>query len=156
MHEPTSPPYEPLWGPPDPATRYGSGPPPAAAPRRPGRRHPGWVSAVVVILGLLFGLVGYAAIDHRSGSSSPPLATSAPPATRPPTPGRAPRATAPTTPPTTEPGSAGSGVSASTTALNVGVVDVNTELGYQRSAAAGTGIVLSASGEILTNNHVIA
>jgi S1-C subfamily serine protease len=37
----------------------------------------------------------------------------------------------------------------------LGVVDVNTNLGYQGSAAAGTGIVLTASGEILTNNHVI-
>jgi S1-C subfamily serine protease len=45
--------------------------------------------------------------------------------------------------------------SASTTALNVGVVDVNTDLAYQGTAAAGTGIVLRATGEILTNNHVI-
>jgi S1-C subfamily serine protease len=47
------------------------------------------------------------------------------------------------------------GVSASTTALNVGVVDINTELAYENSAAAGTGMVLTASGEVLTNNHVI-
>jgi S1-C subfamily serine protease len=33
---------------------------------------------------------------------------------------------------------------------------VNTDLAYQGSAAAGTGMILSASGEILTNNHVIA
>jgi S1-C subfamily serine protease len=36
-----------------------------------------------------------------------------------------------------------------------GVVDVDTQLGYQSSAAAGTGIVLSATGDVLTNNHVI-
>jgi S1-C subfamily serine protease len=35
-------------------------------------------------------------------------------------------------------------------------VDVNTTLGFQGGKAAGTGIVLSSSGEILTNNHVIA
>ena len=35
-----------------------------------------------------------------------------------------------------------------------GVVVVTTNLGYQDSAAAGTGIVLSSS-EVLTNNHVI-
>jgi S1-C subfamily serine protease len=35
------------------------------------------------------------------------------------------------------------------------LVDVNTTLGYQHGAAAGTGIVLSSSGEVLTNNHVI-
>jgi S1-C subfamily serine protease len=32
---------------------------------------------------------------------------------------------------------------------------VNTSLGYQASSAAGTGIVLTSSGEVLTNNHVI-
>ena len=36
-----------------------------------------------------------------------------------------------------------------------GIVDVYTNLGYQNAAAAGTGIVLTSSGEILTNNHVI-
>ena len=36
-----------------------------------------------------------------------------------------------------------------------GVVDVNTNLGYQNVAAAGTGMVLTSSGEVLTNNHVI-
>jgi len=35
------------------------------------------------------------------------------------------------------------------------LVDVNTVLGFQEEAAAGTGIVLSSSGEVLTNNHVI-
>jgi S1-C subfamily serine protease len=39
--------------------------------------------------------------------------------------------------------------------LSTGVVDVNTTLGLENGAAAGTGIVLNASGEILTNNHVI-
>jgi len=35
------------------------------------------------------------------------------------------------------------------------LVDINTTLGYQQLQAAGTGIVLTSSGEILTNNHVI-
>jgi S1-C subfamily serine protease len=35
------------------------------------------------------------------------------------------------------------------------LVDINTTLGYQQAQAAGTGIVLTSSGEILTNNHVI-
>jgi S1-C subfamily serine protease len=35
------------------------------------------------------------------------------------------------------------------------VVDINTELGYQDGAAAGTGMVLTPNGTILTNNHVI-
>ena len=44
--------------------------------------------------------------------------------------------------------------SAATTTIP-GIVDIYTNLGYQQAAAAGTGIVLTSSGEILTNNHVI-
>ena len=36
-----------------------------------------------------------------------------------------------------------------------GVVIIKTTLGYQRTAATGTGMVLTSSGKILTNNHVI-
>ena len=35
------------------------------------------------------------------------------------------------------------------------VVDIRTNLAYQGAAAAGTGIVISSSGLVLTNNHVI-
>jgi S1-C subfamily serine protease len=35
------------------------------------------------------------------------------------------------------------------------LVDVNTVLGYENARAAGTGIVLSSDGEVLTNHHVI-
>jgi S1-C subfamily serine protease len=41
------------------------------------------------------------------------------------------------------------------TALDRGVVDIDTNLGYQDGAAAGTGMVLSPNGIVLTNNHVI-
>ena len=39
--------------------------------------------------------------------------------------------------------------------MDPGLVDINTTLGYQQEQAAGTGIVLSSNGVILTNNHVI-
>ena len=39
--------------------------------------------------------------------------------------------------------------------VSPGLVDVNTVLGYQGARAAGTGIVLSSDGEVLTNHHVI-
>jgi S1-C subfamily serine protease len=39
--------------------------------------------------------------------------------------------------------------------LTKGVVLVTTNLAYQGASAAGTGIVLTGSGEVLTNNHVI-
>jgi S1-C subfamily serine protease len=59
------------------------------------------------------------------------------------------------------PAAAGPGVSSaqiSSVAAEVdpGIVDINTVLGYQNGAAAGTGIVLSADGLVLTNNHVVA
>jgi S1-C subfamily serine protease len=38
---------------------------------------------------------------------------------------------------------------------NPGLVDVVSTLGLQHAASAGTGLVLTPSGEILTNNHVI-
>jgi len=39
--------------------------------------------------------------------------------------------------------------------VDPGVVDIDVTLGYQGAQAAGTGMVLSPSGEVLTNNHVI-
>lgn len=46
--------------------------------------------------------------------------------------------------------------SSSTATIGTGVVVIDTNLAYQGGAAAGTGMVLTSSGEILTNNHVIA
>lgn len=40
-------------------------------------------------------------------------------------------------------------------AVQTGVVIVNTNLAYQNGEAAGTGIVLTSNGEVLTNNHVV-
>lgn len=42
-----------------------------------------------------------------------------------------------------------------TDAQQVGVVDIYTVQKYQGAAAAGTGMVLTPNGEVLTNNHVI-
>ena len=39
--------------------------------------------------------------------------------------------------------------------VDPGLVDVVTTLGYQNGKAAGTGMVLTSTGEVLTNNHVI-
>jgi S1-C subfamily serine protease len=39
--------------------------------------------------------------------------------------------------------------------VSPGLVDVVSTLGYQSGQAAGTGIVLTSTGEVLTNNHVI-
>ncbi len=39
--------------------------------------------------------------------------------------------------------------------VNPAVVDINSQLGVDNGGAAGTGMVLTASGEVLTNNHVV-
>jgi S1-C subfamily serine protease len=52
-------------------------------------------------------------------------------------------------------GGTGARAASSAAGPTTGVVDVNTTLGYERGSAAGTGIVLTSSGEVLTNNHVI-
>jgi S1-C subfamily serine protease len=44
----------------------------------------------------------------------------------------------------------------SVTAVDAALVDINTTLSFQNAQAAGTGIVLTSTGEILTNNHVVA
>ncbi len=61
-------------------------------------------------------------------------------------------------------GSSGSGSAASggptdaasiAQGVDAGLVDINTTLSYQNEEAAGTGMVLTSNGEVLTNNHVI-
>jgi S1-C subfamily serine protease len=92
---------------------------------------------IAVIAGIIGGGIG-AAVAHRHSSSS------ANPASRTPAPSLA-------GPPTTN-----NANSAAVSAI-VGpcVVDVTSTLGYQKATAAGTGMVISSNGEILTNNHVI-
>ncbi len=58
-------------------------------------------------------------------------------------------------------GSGGSGsggpsnASAIAQRVSPALVDINTTLNYQNEQAAGTGMVLTSNGEVLTNNHVI-
>ena len=56
-------------------------------------------------------------------------------------------------------GSSGSGapsdISGIAAGVNPGLVDLNVTIAYQNGQASATGIVLTSSGEVLTNNHVV-
>jgi S1-C subfamily serine protease len=177
---PTRPPmYGSPWAAPDPAHRHADVPlhPPGGgggAGRGPVRRV--LSAALVLVLGLVLGLGGAAIIDRgrTTGQSTPATTVPARPTSRATTPPAtvSPNTTAPdtvspntttpdtgspgaTTPATTPDTTAGRPVTSSVESLSVGVVDINTVLSYQQEQAAGTGMVLSADGKILTNNHVV-
>lgn len=61
--------------------------------------------------------------------------------------------------PANSPSQSNSGVSADVAAIatkvDASIVDIDTDLAYQRAQAAGTGMVLTSGGEVLTNNHVV-
>lgn len=50
----------------------------------------------------------------------------------------------------------GASVSAAISKISPALVDINTAVGYSGAQAAGTGIVLTSDGYILTNHHVVA
>ncbi len=51
--------------------------------------------------------------------------------------------------------SAAAAVAALAARVDPGLADVTATLGYQQAISAGTGLVLTPSGEVVTNNHVI-
>jgi S1-C subfamily serine protease len=53
------------------------------------------------------------------------------------------------------PGTTSVNATAATAAQKVGVVTIDSTLNFSEARAAGTGIILTSSGEILTNNHVV-
>lgn len=54
-----------------------------------------------------------------------------------------------------EGGGAPTDIAAIAAKVDPALVEINSTLSYQAAAGAGTGIVLTSSGEVLTNNHVI-
>jgi S1-C subfamily serine protease len=130
-----------------------AGPPwsPAPPPPRAGR---GFAPIVAAFLAMaLIGYMAAGALRSRTTTTTTPSAVVTVPATSPFT------ATAPA-PSASATDAGSSGLSSSEVAsiaakVNKGVVDINTELGFQGGSAAGTGMVLTSSGEVLTNNHVI-
>ena len=111
------------------------------APRRPAFKL--LAGLVVLLLGFGGGVAVGAALRPQSSSSSAAstagrtVTTSPPPA------------------PAAAGASPGLDAAAIGALVNPGVVDINTTLASNGGAAAGTGMVISSTGQVLTNNHVI-
>lgn len=138
--QPDLTPAPPSWPPPPPpAGHLHHRPPPPPGPHRPPGRHPILILlAVWLIVLLALGAV----IGHTTWNSSPSNPT--------------------TTPPTSSPGgkgtvAPGAPVNSAAIAATVspGLVNINVTNSYQAIQGAGSGMVLTSKGEILTNNHVI-
>ncbi|GAA3455624.1 S1C family serine protease [Dactylosporangium matsuzakiense] len=138
----------PDWGPPPPGRH--------SAVRRGGRALR-WIVGVVMLVGLagtvsVAGLV--AMLEARSGTPQP---RPTPTAARPGAVVAAPPGDALTA--TTEPSAAPSVTLDTATivkSVNRSVVNITSTLGLRNARAAGTGVLLSNTGLVLTNNHVIA
>ncbi|MEY2463764.1 MAG: hypothetical protein QOH64_1902 [Acidimicrobiaceae bacterium] len=151
MTYPAAPPYAPVPGPPvsdqwppPPTDPWG---PPPPSPGHPGsRRSAPLFVALLVLCGLLGVVIGasWQTQSVRGSSRATPAASLPSPSQALPTPAS----------PSTNGGTSG-GLSAGAIAAQVdgAVVDINTTLASGK--AAGTGIVLTDSGLVLTNNHVI-
>ncbi len=98
-------------------------------------------AAAVLVAAAIGALVGYEISSSSSTTSSAPttLPTSTVPSS-----GRASTATG-----------APSNAAALAAATDPGLVDINVTDSYQAVEGAGTGVVLSSNGEVLTNNHVV-
>lgn len=116
------------WAPPSSAPPWAMPPPPYRAPTRPLLRVV--VAVLMVALAAASGVLGFVIGTHPGTTTTGALSPSVSPS-----------------------GQTGGGDLAGL--VDKWVVDVNTVLGYQNAQAAGTGIVLTSTGEVLTNNHVI-
>ncbi len=145
--QPPQPPYSESWQssggswPPPPGSGYGSWGTPPSPPRRRGRRAVAF--AVVAVVGVGVGAAAAFGVTHGSQPTSSPGASAVP------TPGSQ-RA------PLQNTGTSNINATAIANAVTPSVVDITSKIKYQSETAEGTGIVISSSGLVLTNNHVVA
>ncbi len=161
--------YGPSWSPPPPPGWHGSGYPTGGwsggwGRNRPRRSLPGVVTALLLAVGLLVGLgighgvwtskVNQSALGQSPSSNSGGTGSSGG------------TGNSGSSGNSTNPFSGGSAFGGGTGSSNPplsgvaaraanSLVDIDTQLSYQQAAAAGTGIVLTSNGFVLTNNHVI-
>ncbi|MCX4744147.1 S1C family serine protease [Kitasatospora sp. NBC_01287] len=141
---PPTPPSGHLPPPPPPYPPGGWGPPQHGYPPVPPRRGRAGRTSLVLLAVVMAGVLAGVGLDHafwQQRDAASPLRPANPAA------------------PFTQSGaggSSGSGAGAGVaTAVDPTLVNIDVAVGYQGAEAAGTGIVLSSSGEVLTNNHVI-
>ncbi len=164
---PDDPWTSPLWGRPDtvaggwPQAPTETGPIPVPPPVAPTRRWSrgliaGSVAAVLVAVLALAGIANV--LLHRTSATV--TATQQPIVNAPVVPSPLPSSPTlpspqgiPSTAPNQQQGSSSGDVTA---AVAPALVDINTVLGYDGGQGAGTGIVLTSDGVVLTNHHVIA
>ena len=171
----------PLWARPD--TVGGHWPvetpavvPPPPPPPRSRRGLVAVIAAVAVAVVAAAVMAGWAFASHGSSNATatPPAAAALPPTHPSAAPSTAPSAvpspgtSLPGVPAPTQPGSGsqpgtnpnGSGLTPqlqqAAAAVTPGIVDIVTTVGYGSSTGAGTGVVLSSDGLVLTNHHVVA
>lgn len=131
--------------PPPPGWQQPPPPVPPAPPSGGSSRAVVWTAVAAALIGfLLFGSgigIGWRLTQSLTGGSAPPVAQS------------------PLRPVPQQSASSGSTADAQSIASKVepAVVDINTVIGGggQTAQAAGTGMILTSSGEVLTNNHVV-
>ncbi len=120
----------------------------------PPKRHPLRLLVVLLVAAVLSTVaLGVGRAAWQAASTSPLVSSLRDPSA----------VSAPWAPSRVPPPAGSSGASSGSTDLSAlvakvapGLVDINTRMGYQNGEGAGTGIVLSPSGEVLTNNHVIS
>ncbi|WP_432993488.1 S1C family serine protease [Dactylosporangium sp. CA-233914] len=152
---PVPPPRPPEWRGPPPGDR------PVGRFTGGGGRLLRWIVGIVMLVGLaaMVSVAGLVAIvETRSQPPRPRPSAAAPPAANPAAP---PGAT--DTDALTEPSAGPSATPAApldtatiVSTVNRGVVNITSTLGLRNARSAGTGVLLSSSGLVLTNNHVIA
>lgn len=164
----------PLWARPDTvATGWAPAPvepPVALAPalppaksRRASRAVVAATTAVLLVIGVLSAFFVHDALtrpvtDAAAASPSPSISAPAVPAPTPspslPDPGNA--QPAPVTPGTPGGQDLTADQQAAAAAVSPGLVDIVSTIGYDGSQGAGTGVVLTSDGIVLTNHHVVA